>query len=323
MAGGLVLLAALLGCGGEPSVASKSAEALREAQKKGETPGGDGHGHGHGATTPGGTHSESEAAGAAHGEEHSAGHDHGAAEAPAGGGGHAGHGHKAPAGEPAPGRAEHGAHGGHGAAAAEPHGGDHAEHGRSAASPGVSAPEGQEETDHAGQHAGHGTAPPQFPSSDPQAHDEHAGHSASGGEMPSVATAPAPVAVAPEQPAKTLQPDALDAPAATSVIDAQRSAEMAQGMAGGHGGHGGHGVGRYRHVDVGRGPEAYLEEDQPPGAGSGNESPQHDHGSTGHSGHGAQETAGLYVCPMHPDVTSDKPGTCPKCGMALVERRKE
>lgn len=24
-----------------------------------------------------------------------------------------------------------------------------------------------------------------------------------------------------------------------------------------------------------------------------------------------------YVCPMHPEVTSDKPGACPKCGMAL------
>ncbi|HEV2328149.1 MAG TPA: efflux RND transporter periplasmic adaptor subunit [Verrucomicrobiae bacterium] len=26
----------------------------------------------------------------------------------------------------------------------------------------------------------------------------------------------------------------------------------------------------------------------------------------------------LYTCPMHPDVISDKPGTCPKCGMTLV-----
>lgn len=25
-----------------------------------------------------------------------------------------------------------------------------------------------------------------------------------------------------------------------------------------------------------------------------------------------------YVCPMHPEVTSDKLGTCPKCGMDLV-----
>ena len=28
-------------------------------------------------------------------------------------------------------------------------------------------------------------------------------------------------------------------------------------------------------------------------------------------------TAGRYVCPMHPDVTSSKPGKCPKCKMAL------
>ncbi|MBI5710213.1 MAG: hypothetical protein HZC42_07920 [Candidatus Eisenbacteria bacterium] len=27
--------------------------------------------------------------------------------------------------------------------------------------------------------------------------------------------------------------------------------------------------------------------------------------------------AALYRCPMHPEVTSDKPGTCPKCGMDL------
>lgn len=30
-----------------------------------------------------------------------------------------------------------------------------------------------------------------------------------------------------------------------------------------------------------------------------------------------------YTCPMHPEVKSDKPGTCPKCGMALVEVKKE
>jgi hypothetical protein len=25
----------------------------------------------------------------------------------------------------------------------------------------------------------------------------------------------------------------------------------------------------------------------------------------------------MYSCPMHPDVKSDKPGKCPKCGMSL------
>ena len=30
----------------------------------------------------------------------------------------------------------------------------------------------------------------------------------------------------------------------------------------------------------------------------------------------------FYVCPMHPDVTSDKPGKCPKCAMTLVRTRR-
>ncbi|CAN5194158.1 hypothetical protein BH09BAC6_BH09BAC6_09970 [soil metagenome] len=27
-----------------------------------------------------------------------------------------------------------------------------------------------------------------------------------------------------------------------------------------------------------------------------------------------------YTCSMHPDVLSDKPGKCPKCGMTLVKK---
>lgn len=32
-------------------------------------------------------------------------------------------------------------------------------------------------------------------------------------------------------------------------------------------------------------------------------------------------TAAAYVCPMHPDVTSDKPGKCSKCGMDLKKKQ--
>lgn len=31
-----------------------------------------------------------------------------------------------------------------------------------------------------------------------------------------------------------------------------------------------------------------------------------------------EEKKGSYVCPMHPEVTQDQPGTCTKCGMNLV-----
>jgi hypothetical protein len=34
----------------------------------------------------------------------------------------------------------------------------------------------------------------------------------------------------------------------------------------------------------------------------------------------AAKPKGKYYCTMHPDITSDKPGTCSKCGMDLAER---
>jgi transcription initiation factor IIE alpha subunit len=33
--------------------------------------------------------------------------------------------------------------------------------------------------------------------------------------------------------------------------------------------------------------------------------------------------AKTFVCPMHPEVTSDKAGECPKCGMDLVEKKMD
>lgn len=34
-----------------------------------------------------------------------------------------------------------------------------------------------------------------------------------------------------------------------------------------------------------------------------------------------EENEGVYTCPMHPEVKSDKPGKCPKCGMDLVLKK--
>ncbi len=39
--------------------------------------------------------------------------------------------------------------------------------------------------------------------------------------------------------------------------------------------------------------------------------------------HAVLHTQPDYVCPMHPDVTSDEPGDCPICGMDLVKRSTE
>jgi Cu(I)/Ag(I) efflux system membrane fusion protein len=39
--------------------------------------------------------------------------------------------------------------------------------------------------------------------------------------------------------------------------------------------------------------------------------------------HLAQHADPTYVCPMHPDVTSDEPGECPICGMDLVMKAAE
>lgn len=34
------------------------------------------------------------------------------------------------------------------------------------------------------------------------------------------------------------------------------------------------------------------------------------------------DAAAMYSCPMHPEVTSTKPGKCSTCGMALVKKAK-
>jgi Cu+-exporting ATPase len=37
----------------------------------------------------------------------------------------------------------------------------------------------------------------------------------------------------------------------------------------------------------------------------------------------SSQPAKVYTCPMHPEVTSDKPGKCPKCGMKLQPEQEK
>jgi len=39
--------------------------------------------------------------------------------------------------------------------------------------------------------------------------------------------------------------------------------------------------------------------------------------------HQHSTTSQKYTCTMHPEVVKNKPGKCPKCGMALVPMKKK
>jgi hypothetical protein len=191
VAGVVIALVALLG-GGRRTVASRSAAAFEEAQRKGLPVAGAEHG-GHGAVSPGGGPG-----------------DHTAAEKPAAAAGHAGM-------EMPP----------HGKTAMPGHAGMEMPARGKAAMPGHAGMEMSAE----GKTAMPGHAGMQMPSGSPP-------------EPP-----PKAAVAGPGQPAATLEPDPLDAPAATSQRDAKRSAEMAAQM-----GSGGmtHDMGSYSQLDAGR-----------------------------------------------------------------------
>jgi len=138
-------------------------------------------------------------------------------------------------------------------------------------------------------HGQHGATP----ATGTETTDPHAQHQVGG------ATAAAPIVVAAPrsnadmrdvQPSATLQPDAFDAPAPISVSEA---AKATQG--GGHEGH-----------QIQQAPMPAADHNR--------------HGAAAATPRTKPAAATLYTCPMHPEVTSDNPGTCPKCGMALVKR---
>ncbi|WP_235008517.1 heavy metal-binding domain-containing protein [Candidatus Halocynthiibacter alkanivorans] len=86
--------------------------------------------------------------------------------------------------------------------------------------------------------------------------------------------------------------------------------------------HGGHGHGGHSPHD-GHGKADHAEHDAHKHEAHKHEAPSHDghgHSGHGHSSHGQDDKAVVqYTCPMHPEVVSDTPGNCPKCGMTLVE----
>ena len=51
---------------------------------------------------------------------------------------------------------------------------------------------------------------------------------------------------------------------------------------------------------------------------AGTETPP-DHTKMTHEDAGEHDKAARYACPMHPEVTSNEAGSCPECGMDLVE----
>jgi hypothetical protein len=40
-----------------------------------------------------------------------------------------------------------------------------------------------------------------------------------------------------------------------------------------------------------------------------------------HAAGGEATGPGAYTCPMHPEVITDAPGKCPKCGMRLIKKK--
>lgn len=62
-------------------------------------------------------------------------------------------------------------------------------------------------------------------------------------------------------------------------------------------------------------PKKYSAEKETGHSCSSSHDHSHNEGSNQHSAHAGR--SGEYFCPMCPEVSSDKPGDCPKCGMPL------
>ena len=59
------------------------------------------------------------------------------------------------------------------------------------------------------------------------------------------------------------------------------------------------------------------------GRGAGMVGVRHEQRATAPTTAPATQPAKVYTCSMHPEITSDKPGKCPKCGMNLQLRQNK
>ena len=294
-AAALAVLVVLAACGRKDTVADRSAKAFREAQQKGIPVGGDGHG-GHAAgegeehaTIPGMDHSEMNAQSG----QSMAGMDHSKMNMQ-GGQSMTGMDHS---------KMQHGQ---------QPMAGmDHSQ-----------MQHGQQPT--AGMDHG------QMQPGQPMAGMDHA-------NMPGMqhGAAAAPVVIPPPtsnaeiqrlRPAATLKDDPFDAPAQSALAETAKAVQgagdegLARGITPGE-----------DHENVPTSAPAIRENPAPVSATAAPAMPMDhsQHGSTpprtqSHTTAASQaqpvaET--IYTCPMHPEVTSDKPGQCPKCGMTLVKKQ--
>ena len=350
----IALLLSVLACGGKQTVASKSAAAFREAQTKGTPPGGEAHG-GHsaaGATDSAGDHATMT------GMDHSTmtGMDH--STMTGGTGAMAGMDHsKMQPGQPMagmdhskmkPGQSMAGMDHSKMQTGQQPMAGmDHSKM-QTGQQPLAGMDHSKMQTgqqpmagmDHSKMQAGQ----------QPMAGMDHSNMPGMQQGTPPAAVVNPPTTNAEIQrlrPASTLKGDAFDAPAAAAVSEAMKASQ-----GGGHEGMDMRGITPGEDRENPPTPAPAFRDGPRQGVGAAPSADHSNHGQTApaaqprqnvpapavdHSQHGqsapaaqpraqakkpaAPAAATVYTCPMHPEVTSDKPGTCPKCGMALVKKK--